>query len=199
MYVRRAGFEAATTPCWSEAQAVVEAVFHRWPPLSKTTTCHGRRAGERGEQAGAQAQPRARALSPHGQPVRRAGSEKVFATRHRFAKKRQESALFSRGNWTRGDQPNVIWGLISYACRHAFEAGTVSSSDSKDIGRNSVLALMGKGVIMARMPGRPLMGLRVVFMRAGRKSVWGLRREAGVKRLRVLVPLAAAWGLAHAE
>ena len=52
----------------------------------------------------------------------------------------------------------------TYACRHAFEAGTVSSSDSKDIGRNSVLALMGKGVIMARMPGRPLTGLRVVFI-----------------------------------
>ena len=36
-------------------------------------------------------EPRARVLSPHGQPVRRAGSEKVLATRHRFEKERQES------------------------------------------------------------------------------------------------------------
>ena len=91
MYVRRAGFEAATSPCWSEALEVVEAVFHFWPSLSKATTCHDWRAAERGEQAGARAQPRARALSPHGQPVRRAGSEKVFATRHRFEKTRKES------------------------------------------------------------------------------------------------------------
>ena len=96
MYVRRAGFEAATSPLWSDTQAVVEAVFHRWTPLSKTTTCHGRRAGERGEQANEQAQPRARALSPHGQPVRRAGSEKVLATRHRFEKERKESSSQNR-------------------------------------------------------------------------------------------------------
>ena len=43
------------------------------------------------EQAGAQAQPRARTLSPHGQPVRRAGSEKLLASRHLFEKERQES------------------------------------------------------------------------------------------------------------
>ena len=89
--VRRAGCEAAISPRWRDTQEVVEAVFHRWPSLSKSTTCHGRRAGERGEQAGAQSQPRAWALSPHGQPVRRAGSEKVLATRHRFEKKRQDS------------------------------------------------------------------------------------------------------------
>ena len=96
MYVRRAGFEAATSPPWLGTLEVVEAVFHRWPSLSKRPTCHCWRAGERGEQAGAQAQPRARALSPHGQPVRRAGSEKVLATRHRFEKTRQESQLKSR-------------------------------------------------------------------------------------------------------
>ena len=72
---------------------VVEAVFHFWPSLSKATTFHDWRAAERGEQAGARAQPRARALSPHGQPVRRAGSEKVFATRHRFEKTRKESQV----------------------------------------------------------------------------------------------------------
>ena len=72
---------------------VVEAVFHFWPSLSKATTFHDWRAAERGEQAGARAQPRARALSPHGQPVRRAGSEKVFATCHRFEKTRKESQV----------------------------------------------------------------------------------------------------------
>ena len=89
--VRRAGCEAAISPRWRDTQEVVEAVFHRWPSLSKSTTCHGRRAGERGEQAGAQAQPRAWALSPHGQPVRRAGSGKVLATRHRCEQKMQAS------------------------------------------------------------------------------------------------------------
>ena len=90
--------------------SVVEAVLHRWPSLSKRTTCQGWRAGERGEQAGAQAQPRARTLSPHGQPVSRAGSEKVLATRHRFENKRQDSqpkpCLFRRDG-SRGHQPNV--------------------------------------------------------------------------------------------
>ena len=98
VHVRRSGFEAATLPLWPEAQAVVEAVLPRWPPLSKRTPCHVWRAGERGEQAGAQAQPRARTLSPHGRPVSRAGSEKVLATGHRFEKKRKKSqpkALFS--------------------------------------------------------------------------------------------------------
>ena len=111
MYVRRAGFEAATSPPWPEAQAVVEAVFHRWPPLSKTTTCHGRRAGERGEQASAKAQPRARALSPHGQPVRRAaGSEKVLATRHLLEKTRQESQVESLVfSWRRGFGPLLAY------------------------------------------------------------------------------------------
>ena len=89
--VRRAGCEAAISPRWRDTQEVVEAVFHRWPSLSKSTTCHGRRAGERGEQAGAQAQPRAWALSPHGQPVRRAGRGKVLATRHRCEQKMQAS------------------------------------------------------------------------------------------------------------
>ena len=89
--IRRSGFEAATSPPWPETLAVVVAVLHRWPSLSKTTTCQGWRAGERGEQAGAQAQPRARTLSPHGRPVSRAGSEKVLATGHRFENKRQES------------------------------------------------------------------------------------------------------------
>ena len=91
VHVRRAGFEAATSPPWPEALAVVEAIFHRWPPLSKRTTCHGWREGERGEKEGAQAQLRARALSPHGQPVGRAGSEKVLAIRHVFEKERQDS------------------------------------------------------------------------------------------------------------
>ena len=93
VYVRRAGFEAATSPCWSDTLEVVEAVFHFWPSASKMTTCQGWRAGERGEQAGAQAQPRARALplQLHSQPVRRAGSEKVLATRHRFENEGQES------------------------------------------------------------------------------------------------------------
>ena len=89
--VRRSGFEAATSPPWPETLAVVEAVLPRWPSLSKRTTCQGWRAGERGEQAGAQAQPRARTLSPHGQPVSRAGSEKVLATGHRFENTRQDS------------------------------------------------------------------------------------------------------------
>ena len=89
--VRRSGFEAATSPPWAETLSVVEAVFHRWPSLSKRTTCQGWRAGERGEAAGAQAQPRARTLSPHGQPVSRAGSEKVLATGHRFENTRQDS------------------------------------------------------------------------------------------------------------
>ena len=89
--VRRAGCEAAISPRWRDTQEVVKAVFHRWPSLSKSTTCHGRRAGERGEQAGAQAQPRAWALSPHGQPVRRAGRGKVLATRHRCEQKMQAS------------------------------------------------------------------------------------------------------------
>ena len=93
VHVRRAGFEAATSPRWSEAQEVMKAFFRRWPSSSKATTCHGWRARERGEQASAQAQPRARALYPHAQPVRRAGSEKVFATRDRFEK---ESKILSQ-------------------------------------------------------------------------------------------------------
>ena len=91
VHVRRSGFEVARSPPWPETLAVVEAVLPRWPSLSKRTTCQGWRAGERGEQAGAQAQPRARTLSPHGQPVSRAGSEKVLATGHRFENTRQES------------------------------------------------------------------------------------------------------------
>ena len=109
--VRRSGFEAATSPPWPETLSVVEAVLHRWPSLSKRTTCQGWRAGERGEAAGAQAQPRARTLSPHGQPVSRAGSEKVLATGHRFENTRQDSqpkpCLFRRDG-SRGHQPNVL-------------------------------------------------------------------------------------------
>ena len=94
--VRRSGFEAATSPPWAETLSVVEAVLPRWPSLSKRTTCQGWRAGERGEAAGAQAQPRARTLSPHGQPVSRAGSEKVLATRHRFENTRQDSHVSAK-------------------------------------------------------------------------------------------------------
>ena len=110
MYVRRAGFEAATSPPWPDTQEVVEAVIHRWPSLSKRPTCHCRRAGERGEEAAARAQPRARALPPHGQPVSRAGSEKVLATRHRFEKERKESqqkALSLQLGREGGGEPNV--------------------------------------------------------------------------------------------
>ena len=110
--MRRAGFEAATSPPWPEALAVVEAIFHRWPPLSKRTTCHGWREDERGEKqkAGAQAQPRARALSSNGQPVRRAGSEKLLATRHRLENERQESqpkGLSEKKGKPKGEEPNV--------------------------------------------------------------------------------------------
>ena len=44
----------------------------------------------------------------------------------------------------------------------------------------ALLALRARVVNIAKVPGRPPRGLRVVFLGAGSENVWGLRREAGV-------------------
>ena len=44
----------------------------------------------------------------------------------------------------------------------------------------ALLALRARVVNIAKVPGRPLRGLRVVFLGAGSENMWGLRREAGV-------------------
>ena len=46
--------------------------------------------------------------------------------------------------------------------------------------KTALLALRARVVNIAKVPGRALRGLRVVFLGAGSENMWGLRREAGV-------------------